>query len=258
MKPLEDRPLVQRSVDALVNQLRCRLEAPRPGTIPGHESSLDRRSSAARRSGSGTAWAGQRLAQAAMNPAVEAAATQTAQTVRVRSPAHRPGALRRRREAWRMWVLKVLEREHVPIDVIAGTSMGAIIGGLYASGMSAAQLEAELLKVDWKRCSPAASTASCSRSAARKRTSRSPRSSRSACATASARRWAPCPAAAGDAAAPLHAAGARRAQLRPLPIPFRALATDMETGKPVVLSQGDLALALRSSMSVPGVFAPTE
>lgn len=43
-----------------------------------------------------------------------------------------------------------------------------------------------------------------------------------------------------------------------LPIPFRALATDMESGKPVVLSQGDLALALRSSMSVPGVFAPTE
>src|SRR5690349_20711663 len=37
-------------------------------------------------------------------------------------------------------VLKVLERERVPIDVIAGTSMGAIIGGLYASGMSAEQL----------------------------------------------------------------------------------------------------------------------
>ncbi len=46
-------------------------------------------------------------------------------------------------------VLKVLERERVPIDMIAGTSMGAIIGGLYASGMTAAQLEAELLKVDW-------------------------------------------------------------------------------------------------------------
>ena len=46
-------------------------------------------------------------------------------------------------------VLKVLERERVPIDVIAGTSMGAIIGGLYASGMSAAQLESELLRVNW-------------------------------------------------------------------------------------------------------------
>ena len=43
-----------------------------------------------------------------------------------------------------------------------------------------------------------------------------------------------------------------------LPIPFRAVATDMESGLPVVLREGDLALALRSSMSVPGVFAPTE
>ena len=34
-------------------------------------------------------------------------------------------------------VLKVLEEEHIPIDVIAGTSMGAIVGGLYASGMKA-------------------------------------------------------------------------------------------------------------------------
>ena len=46
-------------------------------------------------------------------------------------------------------VLKVLERERIPIDVIAGTSMGAIIGGLYASGMTADALEAELLKVNW-------------------------------------------------------------------------------------------------------------
>jgi len=43
-----------------------------------------------------------------------------------------------------------------------------------------------------------------------------------------------------------------------LPIRFRALATDMETGQSVILASGDLALALRSSMSVPGVFAPTE
>ena len=38
-------------------------------------------------------------------------------------------------------VLKVLERERIPVDGIAGTSMGAIIGGLYASGMTAAELE---------------------------------------------------------------------------------------------------------------------
>ena len=46
-------------------------------------------------------------------------------------------------------VLKVLEAERIPIDAIAGTSMGAIVGGLYASGMSADELERTLLKVEW-------------------------------------------------------------------------------------------------------------
>jgi NTE family protein len=46
-------------------------------------------------------------------------------------------------------VLKVLEAERIPIDAIAGTSMGAIVGGLYASGMTAAELEAALGSANW-------------------------------------------------------------------------------------------------------------
>ena len=46
-------------------------------------------------------------------------------------------------------VLKVLERERIPVSVITGTSMGAIVGGLYASGLSAVELERELLALDW-------------------------------------------------------------------------------------------------------------
>jgi NTE family protein len=46
-------------------------------------------------------------------------------------------------------VLKVLEAEHVPVDAIAGTSMGAIVGGLYASGMSAVEIERTLTSIDW-------------------------------------------------------------------------------------------------------------
>ena len=49
-----------------------------------------------------------------------------------------------------MGVLKALEDLHVPIDAIAGTSMGAVVGGLYASGMSAAQIEQELDTIDWQ------------------------------------------------------------------------------------------------------------
>src|SRR5215467_3599698 len=47
-------------------------------------------------------------------------------------------------------VLKVLEELHVPVDCIAGTSMGALVGGGYASGMSAAEIEKFVQRIDWK------------------------------------------------------------------------------------------------------------
>lgn len=157
-------------------------------------------------------------------------------------------------------VLKVLERERVPIDMIAGTSMGAIIGGLYASGMSAAQLEAELLKVNWDAVFAS-------------RVDRQLLSQRRKEEDFEISPLIEIGMRDGELRAPLGALSGRgletllRRYTLPvrdvrrfdaLPIRFRALATDMESGKPVVLSEGDLALALRSSMSVPGVFAPTE
>src|SRR5688572_31210284 len=54
------------------------------------------------------------------------------------------------RGAAHVGVLKVLEEMRVPIDAIAGTSMGAVIGGLYASGMSAAAIEREIDSIDWE------------------------------------------------------------------------------------------------------------
>ena len=45
------------------------------------------------------------------------------------------------RGAAHIGVLKMLDRLHVPIDAIAGTSMGAVVGGLYASGLSGVQIE---------------------------------------------------------------------------------------------------------------------
>src|SRR5271157_3403506 len=47
-------------------------------------------------------------------------------------------------------ILKVLEDLKVPVDCIAGTSMGAIVGGLYASGMTARQIEATMRSLDWQ------------------------------------------------------------------------------------------------------------
>ena len=46
-------------------------------------------------------------------------------------------------------VLKVLEQHRVPVDFIAGTSMGAIVGGLYASGMSPDEMDRMLVSTDW-------------------------------------------------------------------------------------------------------------
>src|SRR6266511_5206214 len=54
------------------------------------------------------------------------------------------------RGAAHIGVLKVLEQMRVPIDAIAGTSMGAVVGGLYASGMSAAAIEELITSVNWQ------------------------------------------------------------------------------------------------------------
>ena len=54
------------------------------------------------------------------------------------------------RGAAHVGVLKVLEQMHVPIDAVAGTSMGAVVGGLYASGLSAAQIEKLMTSINWQ------------------------------------------------------------------------------------------------------------
>jgi NTE family protein len=53
------------------------------------------------------------------------------------------------RGAAHVGVLKVLEKMGIPVDYVAGTSMGAVIGGLYATGMSPAQIEATIEEIDW-------------------------------------------------------------------------------------------------------------
>lgn len=158
-------------------------------------------------------------------------------------------------------VLKVLEREHIPVDVIAGTSMGAIVGGLYASGMKADDIERELLRIDWVRLF--ATRVSRQQLTQRRKEEdfeiasaielgiddegsfRAPQGAVSSRGLETLLRRFTLPVRAVS-------------KFDRLPIPFRAVATNMETGEAVVLGEGDLAMALRSSMSVPGVFPPTE
>ena len=96
------------------------------------------------------------LAAATINvaPAVAQESPDTASAA-VPTPPHRPriglvlsggGA----RGVAHIGVLKVLEEQHVPIDAIAGTSMGAVVGGLYASGLSAREIEAIMTSLNWQ------------------------------------------------------------------------------------------------------------
>lgn len=164
------------------------------------------------------------------------------------------------RGAAHIGVLRVLEEHRIPVDLIAGTSMGALVGGLYATGLSAAQLDSIISTMDWKTAF-ADKIPRADRSFRRKRDD--------------------------DLYLVKNKPGLRGGQLLfppgildgygidlllkrltlpvvtirnfdDLSIPYRAVAADIVTGEAVVLDHGDLALALRSSMSIPGAFAPRE
>jgi NTE family protein len=155
-------------------------------------------------------------------------------------------------------VLKVLEEMHVPVDCIAGTSMGALVGGGYASGIPAAQLEEFLKGINWRHVIGGLG----------QRDLEPIEQKRQGVAYSNnlqlgIQDWR-IVAAPGLVDASrienllLGFVGKARSQtdFERLPIPFRAVATDMVSGQMVVLDHGDLSVAMRASMAIPGVFAP--
>ncbi len=155
-------------------------------------------------------------------------------------------------------VLRVLEEAGVPVDVITGTSMGSVIGGLYAVGYTAAQLDTIVRTEDWLRLLT------------------DPVDRRD---LAVDRKFTEdhylvtLPIERGGIKLPKSVVpGQRVSQLltgltwsahpirdfRALPIPFAAVATDLETSKAVVLDHGFLPDAIRASMALPSVFSPVE
>jgi NTE family protein len=158
-------------------------------------------------------------------------------------------------------VLREIEALHIPIDCVAGTSMGALVGGLYASGMSVDDMEQLVTSTDWKRLF--------NDSIARpERTYRRKQDDRDALATVGVGIGGP----RGLKLSPGVLQGerimamfehatlsvSRVEHFDDLPIPFRAVATDLNTGDAVVLDHGSLAMAMRASMSLPGIFQPVE
>ena len=157
-------------------------------------------------------------------------------------------------------VLKVLDELHIHVDAIAGTSMGAVVGGLYASGMSGVQIEQLLTSVDWQ-------------AAFRDRPARADLGFRRKqeerdflvnlpLGVQGRRLLIPTGLIQGQKLTQI----LRRATLPvasisdfdQLPVRFRAVATDLETGAAVIMGSGDLTTAMRASMSAPGVLTPVE
>ena len=157
-------------------------------------------------------------------------------------------------------VLKVLEENHIPIDYIAGTSMGSIIGGLYASGMSAAEVEVVVDSIDWERVF-IDSLPRQDRSFHRKRdddfalVKAKP-------GFGDGKIKLPQGIVQGESIAlllqKLALPVATIKDFDKLSIPFRAIASDIVTGESVVLGSGNLAQTLRASMSIPAAMAPVE
>ncbi len=164
------------------------------------------------------------------------------------------------RGAAHVGVLKVLEREHIPVCAIAGTSMGAIVGGLYAAGFDAAELERLLASIDWNDMfvdSPPR---------AQLPMERKQEDFRHLVDLEIGYRDGRLGIPAGLVRGQKLMLLLRRLTLSTwraegfdqLPIPFRAVAADIVTGKKKVFADGDLAVAIRASMSVPGAFAPVK
>ena len=164
------------------------------------------------------------------------------------------------RGAAHVGVLRLLEELNVPVDYIAGTSMGSIIGGLYASGLSTDQLEVALQEMDWDGIFE-------DRPSRVDRPFRRKRDDDNYLVNAKpgineGKITFPSGAIQGQkfdlALRKLVSHVSTVDDFDALPIPFRAVASDIGTGKPVVLGSGDLAMAMRASMAVPGAFAATE
>ncbi|MDF2154201.1 patatin-like phospholipase family protein [Vibrio sp. CAU 1672] len=155
-------------------------------------------------------------------------------------------------------VLKALEEMQVPIDIITGTSMGAYVGGLYATGMSADEIESFIYSIDWN-------------SGYRDRVDRSQRrvrdkefEDRYQITTDLGLRWGQIRAPTGVVQGQNMLRILRETtgnlgrfdSFDQLAIPYRSVATDILELEEVVIDNGYLVDAMMASMSVPGALPP--
>lgn len=153
--------------------------------------------------------------------------------------------------------LKVIEQAGLPVDIVVGTSMGAIVGGLYAIGYSPEQLDSIIMSQDWRTLL----------------SDKQDRKTQTLQMREEAERYILSVPFSGKPQEALSGGvirgrniGAMLWQLTRdyhdsirfdrLPIPFACVSQDVATGAEIVHTSGVLPIAMRASMSIPGVFAP--
>jgi NTE family protein len=166
------------------------------------------------------------------------------------------------RGAAHIGVIRVLEELHIPIDYVAGTSMGSIIGGLYSCGYTPDQMEKLIGSIHWDTLFQDAP----------ERKDQSFRQKEDDFEHLMPFEFGLNFKKGGLLLPPGLIAGSKLGyvletatlpcssvtnfdQLR---IPFRAVATDIQTGMPYVMGKGNLAKVIRASMAIPAIFTPVE
>lgn len=157
-------------------------------------------------------------------------------------------------------VLRVLEEMRIPVDIVVGTSAGSAVAALYALGMDVTEIEDRFVEMDWLSSfqdSPGRAYKPVRRKIDDWRYPVDPGIGLGPNGISVGRGLV----AGQNLGFILNELTRRAALVRDfdeLPIRFRAVATDLETGDEVVLSDGALAEAIRASMSIPGIYAPIE
>lgn len=153
-------------------------------------------------------------------------------------------------------VLKVFEEAGIPVDIVVGTSMGSIVGGLYASGYTGSEIETEVYAINWNELF----------------SEKGPSQDESWLDRHERYRYALSFGFDRSGFSLFRGLLSGRKVLSlmdilllnqsdvedfdKLPRRYRAVAADIQTGLPVVISRGRLADAMRASMSIPGAFSP--
>jgi NTE family protein len=130
-------------------------------------------------------------------------------------------------------VLRILENENIPIDIISGVSVGALVGGLYAAGVEVEKLENIAQNIGWEKITNISTEALVRLLVAEKLLS-----------TEKLEKYI--------------SQEVENKRFDELKIPFACVATDLKTGEKIIFREGLLAPAVRASATIPGVFEPVE